>query len=198
LLAAGIFQQAAPCNGEEGPSIQNPSAPSGTTEEKPARDQPKPTKPNDFLGLKLGIGLSATWDTVNRRRVEDASIDSNGIVRVNKASDVATRVMLESHYFFPRGDRMGWGPFVAIEPGSGQIVNAFGAGLMFGFKKGDANDSFNVGIGYSTDPKTKVLGDEFRENFAAPLGAEGKPLPIRLVERDQGAFILLVSFTWGQ
>ena len=53
-----------------------------------------------FAGLKFGVGLSFTWDVVDRERVNEAVIDGNGIVRVNKTGNAITRIMLESHYLF--------------------------------------------------------------------------------------------------
>jgi len=154
----------------------------------------------NFGGLQFGIGLSATWDTVDRRRVDDVVVDANGIVRANKHSNVLTRFMLESHYFFMRkpDGRFGFGPFVAIEPGSAEIINAIGAGIMIGLRRGDSpsTGSFNIGLGYGTDPNSRVLGDEFQLDRAAPLGPDGKPLPIRYVQRDQGGWLFLVSFNW--
>jgi hypothetical protein len=153
-----------------------------------------------LTGLGLGVGLSVTWDTVQRQRVDEAVVDANGIVRANKTSNVLARIMLESHYFFTRGDqpRFGVGPFVAIEPGiSGDLINTIGAGIMVGFRRREHTDkSFNLGVGYGTDPQTKVLGDEFQIDKPAPLGPEGKPLPIRFVTRDQGGWIILASFAW--
>ena len=154
---------------------------------------------NTIAGMKFGVGLSFTWDTVDRQRVEDATVDANGVVRVTKKNDAIARVMLETHYFFKlRGkETTGWGPFVAAQPGSDEIINALGAGFMFGWRrKQDSDESFNLGFGYSVDPATKVLGDEFVENKPAPPGPDGRPLPVRFQTRDQGGFLMLASFTW--
>lgn len=150
-------------------------------------------------GLGLGVGLSFTWDTVDRERVTDAAVDANGIVRVNKKNNAIARIMLEGHYLFSLNGSQtrGWGPFVAVQPGSENVINALGVGLMIAFRH-DSNSerSFNLGFGYSVDPNSKVLGDEFKENEPAPLGPDGKPLAIRYQERDQGGFLMLASFSW--
>jgi hypothetical protein len=153
---------------------------------------------DDIKGLGLGVGLSFTWDTVDRERISEAAIDANGIVRVNKKNNAIARIMLEGHYLFAKdSSRHGWGPFVAVQPGSDSVINALGLGIMLAFRQStDATRSFNLGFGYSVDPNSKVLGDEFKENEPAPLGPDGEPLPIRYQERDQGGFLLLASFSW--
>lgn len=162
---------------------------------------PKSEVANPVTGLGLGVGLSFTWDTVDRERVTDAVIDANGIVRVNKKNNAIARIMLEGHYLFDfdeqsQGTR-GWGPFVAVQPGSENVINALGVGFMVAFRySSESERSFNLGIGYSVDPNSKVLGDEFVENAPAPLGPDGKPLAIRFQERDQGGFLALASFSW--
>ena len=165
-----------------------------------------------FAGLNFGVGLSATVDTGNRDRISDATVDANGIVRVNKKEGVRARVMLESHYFFSANKKevitsdrttveatsLGIGPFIAVQPGSDEIIEAIGMGVMFGFKRMNSTtgDSFNVGVGFIVDTSVQVLGDEFIENQPAPLDPAGDPLPIRLQETDQGGILVLVSFSW--
>lgn len=158
----------------------------------------------NFAGLSFGIGLSFTWDMGDRDRVEEAIIDPNGFVRVTRRNNALARIMLESHYFFTPAKwkddsgraKAGWGPFVSLQPGSNEIINALGAGVMFGFRRGDSGESFNIGIGYSVDPSSKVLGAEFVENTAAPLDKDGRPIAVRYTTRDQGGILILTSFTW--
>lgn len=157
-----------------------------------------------FAGINFGVGVSVTVDQGSRDRVSDASIDANGIVRVDKREDVRARVMLESHAFFKTragkngGPQRGWGPFIALQPGTDEIIEAIGIGIMFGFKRTKLDDaaSFNIGIGYVVDPAVKVLGDEFVENMPAPLDPMGNMIPVRFEERDQGGILLLGSFSW--
>ena len=118
--------------------------------------------------------------------------------------------MLEAHYFFPnyvaerggtKGERTeknwGYGPFVAVQPGSNEIINALAMGLLVGWRHDSKdNKSFNLGIGYSVDPSTKTLGNEFVEGTAAPTGPDGKPLPVRFQTRQQNGWLLLASFGW--
>lgn len=166
-----------------------------------------------FAGINFGVGISATVDTGSRDRVDSASIDANGIVRVDKKENIRARVMLEGHAFLktwdakgkgkrnradPAGTRRGLGPFVALQPGTDEIIEAIALGIMFGAKRTQKEDaaSFNIGIGYVVDTSVKVLGDEFVENMPAPLDPMGEPIPIRFQERDQGGVLLLVSFSW--
>lgn len=160
----------------------------------------------EFAGFSFGVGFSLTLDTGTNRRVDDAAIDANGIVRVNKSNNTPARVILESHYFFPMEKlrnttdllTRGWGPFLALQPGDKEVVNAIGFGIMFGFRRsGDSSaQSFNIGIGYVVDPSAKILGEEFVENKPAPTGPGGGPLPLRFETRDQGGVLGLVSFAW--
>jgi hypothetical protein len=152
----------------------------------------------DFAGLKFGVGLSFTSDTGKNDRVDDAVIDANGVVRVNKTNNALARVVLESHYFFTtRRDWLGFGPFVAIQPGSDEIINAIGAGVMVGFRRPKSEtNSFNIGVGFIVDPSTKILGTEFVADKPAPLGPDGKALPIRFMTRDQTGILGMASFSW--
>jgi hypothetical protein len=85
-----------------------------------------------------------------------------------------------------------------LQPGDDEIIQAIGAGIMFGFRRGqpDNASSFNFGVGYVVEPSVQVLGDEFMENMAAPLDPDGNVIPVRFQERDQGGLLLLASFSW--
>lgn len=161
----------------------------------------------DFGGFTLGAGLSLTWDLGESDRVNSASI-VNGIVRVTEESNEVVRVMLESHYFFvpdrelsvlgisrvPK-NQWGHGPFVAIQPGSDDIVEAIAFGWMWGFKRSaNAEDtaSWNIGIGAVVDPKVKVLGDGFVPNEPPPAGET----EVRYKEKGQWGLLILTSFSF--
>ena len=53
----------------------------------------------------------------------------------------------------------------------------------------DGPKNFSIGAGYVLDPKTTVLGDEFKESEAAPLGPDLKPLPIRTVQKETASYL---------
>lgn len=158
---------------------------------------------SEFAGINFGVGISLTFDLGDDSRVEDASI-VDGIVRVNNENDKIARVMLESHYFFVPGGRFlkmnslhsgrwGWGPFVALQPGTDEIIEAISVGLMVGFRRpNETGASWNVGIGYITDPNVDVLGDGFVENQPPP----GNETEVRLKEISQDGIVLLFSFSF--
>ena len=163
------------------------------------------TPTRDFAGLNFGIGISLTHDTGSNDRVEDASLDEAGIVRVTKDQNDIARVMLETHYFFepdsngksflgmtPAG-KWGHGPFVALQPGTDEIIEAIGLGWMVGFKRANSgSESWNLGLGYVVDPSVKILGDDVSENQALPTGET----QIRFKETSQGGVFLLASFSF--
>jgi len=108
----------------------------------------------EFAGINFGVGVSLTVDTGNNDRVESASLDQAGIVRVSRDQNDIARIMLETHYFFQPKNKLfgivdGHGPFVALQPGTDEIIEAIGLGWMVGFKRGEAgtNDSWNFGVG---------------------------------------------------
>jgi hypothetical protein len=155
----------------------------------------------EFAGINFGVGISITKDIGDRNRIESASLDENGIVRVDKETNDISRVMLESHYFFvpekkkflgftPAG-QWGHGPFIALQPGTDEIIEAIGFGWMVGFRRSQDNtDSWNIGFGYIVDPSVKSLGDGVEENRPLPAGET----QIRVKEKSQSGLFLLFSF----
>jgi hypothetical protein len=97
-----------------------------------------------FGGFRFGAGLSVTFDTGSDERVESAKI-VDGVVRVTQEKNVITRVLLETHYFFPATSRAflgvkepgtwAWGPFVGVQSSTDDVIDAFAMGLMVGFRK---------------------------------------------------------------
>jgi len=159
----------------------------------------------NFAGLKFGVGISLTADLDNNARIGSANI-VNGLVRVTDENNATARIMLESHYFFTptfafpfnvklQGD-WGLGPFVALQPGSDEIIEAVGLGLMIGFKRAsnDENDtsSWNFGIGIVVDPNVQTLGDGLSANNALPMGET----EIRFREEAQSGLLFITSFSF--
>ena len=157
-----------------------------------------------FAGLNFGVGLSLTHDLGDNDRVGGASV-VNGIVRVNDENNHVARIMLESHYFFSgkkslnvwgtdievEPERWGVGPFVAVQPGNDEIIEAIGLGIMWGFKKDrDDDSSWNIGIGAVVDPNVQVLGKGIENNQRLPEGET----EIRFREKSQIGALVLVSF----
>jgi hypothetical protein len=97
-----------------------------------------------FGGLRFGAGVSVTIDTGGNDRVESAEI-VDGYVRVTEEKNVITRILLETHYFFPATTKRflgiknpgtwAWGPFVGVQSSSDDVIDAFAMGLMVGFRK---------------------------------------------------------------
>ncbi|NBD96251.1 MAG: hypothetical protein GVY11_07245 [Gammaproteobacteria bacterium] len=156
----------------------------------------------DFGGLKLGIGLSYSFDLGDNDRVEEAQIVDN-VVRVLDKDNSNARFMLESHYFFEPNrpflfdlsepGNWGIGPFVAVQPGSGEIIEAVGVGMMIGFRRsGNGNSSWNLGIGFVVDPDARILGDGFVENQPPP----GSETSVRYKEASQGGLLIISSFSF--
>lgn len=158
-----------------------------------------------FAGLNFGVGLSLTHDLGDNDRVETASL-VNGIVRVDDEENDVARIMLESHYFFTpqksfilndnlKANDWGWGPFVALQPGTDEIIEAIALGVMWGFKRHEetsGTSSWNIGLGAIVDPNVTVLGDGIEANKPLPEGET----EIRLKEKSQWGVLILTSFSF--
>lgn len=152
-----------------------------------------------FAGLQFGVGISLTHDIGNNKRVGRATV-VNGVVRVTEEENDIARVMLESHYFFtPDCDflvpknQWGWGPFISLQPGTNEIIEAVGVGLMLGFKReSNTLSSWNIGLGFVIDPSVSILGDGITENEALPVGEQ----TVRFKETSQIGLLLLTSFSF--
>lgn len=165
----------------------------------------------EFGGLEFGVGISFTADVGSNDRVTEAEL-VNGLVRVKDEDNGRARIMLESHYFFkpcqnPNGTPMakencslpfgltggdfGWGPFIALQPGTDNIIEAVAIGGMVGFRRpGTGTESFNLGLGVVIDPNTRILGDGIVANEPLPVGET----TIRYKEKMQTGVLLLASF----
>lgn len=158
-----------------------------------------------FGGIDFGGGISFTLDIGTSDRISDAAL-VDGIVRVNDENNGRARIMLESHYFFtPWQDvgwldlknkqaekQWGWGPFIALQPGTDDVIEAVGMGVMFGARRGAGDDSFNLGFGFVVDPNTRILGEGLTVNKPLPAGETA----IRYKEEMQTGFLILSSFSF--
>ena len=152
-----------------------------------------------FAGFDLGVGISVTIDFGGLERINEAEVVA-GIVRVKDEDDVRARIMLESHYFFTdspgpfgvaKGD-WGWGPFVAIQPGTDEIIEAAALGVMVGFRQKGSDRSFNIGLGVAVDPNVQTLGDGIERDMPLPVGETD----VRFREEAQYGLVLLFSQTF--
>jgi hypothetical protein len=172
----------------------------------------------DFAGIKFGIGIASTIDTGKYQRVREAELVNN-IVRVKHSEQSTARVVLESHYFLtpeiswlngvmrtlgvgenvndyvdPTKRKANWGigPFVALQPGTENVIDAIGTGFMIGLRRAKSgNDSFNLGIGVMVDVNARTLGNGILED--QPL-AEGDS--IRYKQRSQLGVLLMSSYSF--
>ena len=162
-----------------------------------------PEGQREFAGLSFGVGISVTIDTGEHARVRSADI-VDGVVRVDSEQNKIARVMLESHYFFLSEktrlfgivppERWGLGPFIALQPGTDEIIEAVALGVMVGFRRAgtDSGSSWNLGLGWVTDPNVQILGDGFVANEAPP----GNETEVRYKQTSQDGIVLLVSFSF--
>ncbi|MEC4890103.1 MAG: hypothetical protein RI101_08575 [Nitrospira sp.] len=172
-----------------------------------AAAQPPAAPPTDWRNYGFGVALTYTQDLGRHDRVKNAQV-VNGVVRVTEDGNALPRIMLETHYFFkPEADlfwgvkakEWGHGPFVALQPGSQNIVEAVAIGWMIGFRRADGdssditkNSSFNLGVGFVVDPKVQVLGEGITKNQALPSGET----QIRYRDTAQYGILILSSFSF--
>jgi len=146
-----------------------------------------------FAGLHFGVGVSGTL-TLGRDRIDGAKV-VNGIVRVDGEKNFVPRVMLESHWFREGCKTPCIGPFVALQPGTNNIIDAIGAGIMFGLKhsdKADERKSYNLAIGVTAEPNVKTLGDGINKNQPLPTGESSTE--VRTQNRTLIGIMALLSF----
>jgi hypothetical protein len=154
-----------------------------------AEDESKSTSIGDF---GFGAGLSFTMDLGSHDRIKSAEV-VDGLVRVTDEENGIPRLVLEGHYFFRDSDfGFNHGPFVAVQPGSDEIINSVAIGYMMGWKKADKTSSWNIGLGVVADPNVQTLGDGVSENKALP----GNETVIRYKETTQYGLMLLFSTSW--
>jgi hypothetical protein len=199
-----ILQQKAVPEQQKPQPVVNDAAAAEAPKDEQAKTPEQKLKEDEatrkFGGLELGAGLSFTLDVGDRDRATEAELVNN-IVRIKNADNVRARLMFETHYFFKpkrsflglEEDMWGVGPFVAIQPGSDEIIEAIGFGLMLGFRRAkDEPQSFNIGVGMVFDPNTQVLGDGILANQPLPAGET----EIRYKEDSQTGIMAIASFTF--
>lgn len=166
---------------------------------------PQDAASDTLKGLGFGVALSLKWNIIGPKIVRDASIDNNKIVRIDQRSNTDAGLMLEMHHYpwtfggdtKNRYDNTwGFGPFVAAQPGSEQVITAVGGGLMFGWKLKpndiESQKGFGIGVGYAAIPSAKTLGDEFKDGEPAPKDTT----QVRFVQRDKGSVLIIAAFTF--
>lgn len=157
-----------------------------------------------FAGFGFGVAIGVVGKAGKRDVIHSAALDPNGIVRVDGDANTTANLILESHYFFTHGEspkNWGYGPFVAIQPGTQNIIESVGAGLMVGFKRSsivatdlgrDRGDSFNIGLGMMINPHAQVLGDGITKNQVLPAGETA----IRLKTTTELGWLFVFSYSF--
>lgn len=194
LLAATLFAQLTHAQAAAGGGGAAVAVAADGNAVKQANDK---AAEQSFAGLKFGIGLSLTKDNGNNDRVVSATLDENNIVRIEEEQNSVARIVLESHFFFPRttasGLIWGHGPFVALQPGTDELIDALGMGYMVGWRRNnttDDNSSFNLGVGVIVDPSVRILGDGIEPNQPLPTNETA----IRYKQTSQNGWLVMFSF----
>ena len=127
------------------------------------------------------------------RRVDSVTV-VNGVVRIDNEQNDLVRFMPEMHIWLDRWDeqRWGWGPFLAVAPGS-RVIDAIGFGLMIGYRPHQTDQySFNLGIGGTLDLDTRVLGDGLVANEPLPRGETSA----RTKQTTAAGLLIMLSVGW--
>jgi hypothetical protein len=93
------------------------------------------------------------------------------------------------------------GFFVAVQPGSDELIDAVGAGWMWRWPdklRLGGERVLNIGIGLISDPNVDELGDGFVENEKAPLDPNGVPQQVRLKKTDRTGWFITASVEVGR
>lgn len=154
----------------------------------------------DFAGIKFGVGI-AVVAALSKAVIEEAVLVpeecaegcTEQIVRSSKSRTVTTRLLLESHYFFTPGkeEMIGFGPFLAVQPGTEEIIEAAGLGIMVGFRRKLKKESFNIGLGVLVEPEVKALGKGLERDKPLPAGDT-----LRFQRRALASLLVLASFSF--
>ena len=124
-------------------------------------------EPPDFTAFGWGLGLAFTDNLKGADLVkeEDVIVDENGILRVQRSSNVRARMVAETHYVFPIG-AIAVGPFIAIEPGD-NLIQAAGSGVLVEFGD-DTGPTFNIGIGVMVEFNASRLAEGYESGKPSP------------------------------
>ncbi len=160
-----------------------------------------------FGGLEFGIGISFSENIGDTHRIKEAEL-VNGIVRIKERSNASARILLESHYLFtpqlsgngifginnPEDDkRLGFGPFIAFQPGTNNVIDAIGIGFMVGLRRSaNSSESFNIGLGVISDLSVKTLGAGIEADKPLPVGETA----IRYLTRDKTGILIMTSYSF--
>jgi hypothetical protein len=154
-----------------------------------------------FKGLHWGIGIGVSIDRSGGTPVDEVEVIAD-TVRVTETKTSVPRLLLESHYFYVHPtwhNHFGVGPFVAVQSGTAEVIEAIGMGVMLGLRKSISQgtdsttvdtDSFNFGVGAVLDATTKELRAGVSPDHPAPPG-DGS------LTKDVSRWGLLLAFSFS-
>lgn len=107
-----------------------------------------------YAGFGFAAGLQLT--KYNKNAVNEAIVDSDGVIRVTEYKKSSATLVLETHYLFtlPKNSHVGFGPFVAIGIGddfteSSPVSTMAVGGMMSVRESADSRSGFVIGLGYA-------------------------------------------------
>ena len=138
-------------------------------------------RPQMFLEMHVFLDKQAReWRRYQRWKVKDR------MEQVRNAATPGTRTM-------PEPPLMGIGPFIALQSGEDDAIDALAFGAMWGFRRDPQKPaSLNLGIGLSFDPSVQVLGKGMKEGSPLPNGETA----VRLKKEGQFGWAFMASFTF--
>lgn len=176
-----------------------------------------------FGGLEFGIGIAFSTDLGKRGRIGSAEVVNGVVRVMDSENTRARLLLESHYFFTPTNARGGYaerlgvrnypddidpltgqvrergvknwgvGPFIALQAGEGELIQAVGAGVMFGFRRpGDGSGSFNLGLGILHDMNVRTLGEGIIENEPLPVGETA----VRYKERSQAGLMILSSYSF--
>ncbi|WP_125993385.1 hypothetical protein [Sphingomonas sp. S-NIH.Pt15_0812] len=176
-----------------------------------------------FGGIEFGIGIAFSVDLGKNDRIREADIIDNVVRVRQSDNVRARLILESHYLFTPEGlpfgfnrflglednekavydsvgkltraakNNWGFGPFVVLQPGTNNIIDAIGAGIMLGLRRpGEGSDSFNIGLGVLYDIDARILGDGFVANQPPP----GTETTVRFKTREQSGLLLMTSYTF--
>lgn len=170
---------------------------------KAAAAQEEAVARKQFAGINFGVAIGVLVPLYRNTRIEEAVLvpsdpanpDAPKVVRATVRKSVDARLLLETHYFFqPTAYPLfGWGPVIVVQPGTDDIVEGAGLGMMVGWRReAKTSDSFNLGIALFMERRVKDLGEGITEDNPLPIGET----EIRYQQKSAVSAVLLGSFSF--
>lgn len=142
------------------------------------------TVAEQLKGFGFGAGIGAVFDVGGSKRIKNATVDANGIVRVQEESPVRLGAILETHYLWKYDSGnisaesrriMFHGPQISAVLGD-NVIEGLGVGYMVALRRRNIETanfglkSFNLGVGAMIQPAVQTLGDGLNANQPLPAG----------------------------